>query len=414
MRVPVRVALKCVEKSDPVKVALLAHEADMLARLQLLVPPASPLAPPESPPVADLLAGTPVSASTAPASLQTHMQPLLLEHPMLDDVLLFDRALANIVRAGGIVESPTVMGLVLDYFQGVELFDYIMEHHGVLASGPVGIAEAEAKHIFFSLLEATHLLHTNHIAHCDLKLENVLVAEADPPQIKLIDFGLSQVHDPAKPSPFARGSEPYMPPEFVLRQPVDPLKADIWALGVILFAMLTLRMPFDADPRSLQYGGGGGSNISIRSTGSVSESLSSAVSVAAAPSSPYSALDGAPLRSRPSLSGGNPATRRMFHRIAVGTYKYTQDEMAYLSPEARDLVALLLTRDAARRPRTRHLLAHPWFHDVLDHLAHEHAAAEREEAAAAAAAVPRPATAFSSSSADHRRWSHSPAAHSLK
>ncbi|KAH9271244.1 hypothetical protein BASA83_006566 [Batrachochytrium salamandrivorans] len=87
----------------------------------------------------------------------------------------------HIVRSGELLENDRVLCLVLEYCPGVELFDHILDRHVVLSSGATGIPESEAKKIFRSLLEAVYFLHHHNIAHCDLKLENILVTESTPP-----------------------------------------------------------------------------------------------------------------------------------------------------------------------------------------------------------------------------------------
>jgi serine/threonine protein kinase len=115
-------------------------------------------------------------------------------------------------------------------------------------------------------------LHDNMIAHRDLKIENVLLTSTEDPHIKLTDFGFATRLVPIHPQspttsttpptesstastfpevqPLAArcGSEEYAAPEVVLAQPYDARKTDIWALGVILFAMIYGELPFVVEP----------------------------------------------------------------------------------------------------------------------------------------------------------------------
>lgn len=68
------------------------------------------------------------------------------------------------------------------------------------------------------------------------------------PLIKLTDFGLSRFIDPANPLLTTRcGSEFYSAPEIIMAQPYDGRRTDAWACGVVLFALATRVLPFDAD-----------------------------------------------------------------------------------------------------------------------------------------------------------------------
>lgn len=71
----------------------------------------------------------------------------------------------------------------------------------------------------------------------------MLVEEREELQVRLIDFGLSKLYD--GPIHTACGSPSYASPEILEGKSYDGLKADIWSLGVVLFAMLCGHLPFD-------------------------------------------------------------------------------------------------------------------------------------------------------------------------
>ena len=103
--------------------------------------------------------------------------------------------------------------------------------------------EPYAKSFFYDLMSTMDYLHKNKIVHSDLKLENILY-DARQCQIKLIDFGFS-VYDPeVNPPTFICGTPNYMCPEAAKKHEHDLFKADIWALGVILYKLLTGIYPF--------------------------------------------------------------------------------------------------------------------------------------------------------------------------
>ncbi len=75
------------------------------------------------------------------------------------------------------------------------------------------------------------------IVHRDIKAENVLVNETTG-ELKLIDFGFSKVFEEGKLMKTACGSPHYSAPEILAKEKYDPVKADIWSAGVLLYFML--------------------------------------------------------------------------------------------------------------------------------------------------------------------------------
>ncbi|XP_074656390.1 testis-specific serine/threonine-protein kinase 3-like [Tubulanus polymorphus] len=123
---------------------------------------------------------------------------------------------------------------VLEYASGGDALHYVQTH------GAVG--EPRAKRWMAQLGDAVRYLHRLQISHRDLKLENLLLDGHQ--NIKLCDFGFARDCDQNLSSTFC-GSKSYASPEILSGVPYDPKKADIWALGVILFILVTGRMPFD-------------------------------------------------------------------------------------------------------------------------------------------------------------------------
>ncbi|THC88842.1 hypothetical protein EYZ11_011709 [Aspergillus tanneri] len=147
--------------------------------------------------------------------------------------------------------------LVLDYCPGGDLFD-------VASSGPRSMSPELIRRIFAELVAAVRYLHTNYIVHRDIKLENVLVNLSTPAMeeitdwrthdravVTLTDLGLSRRIPEPPESPLLHtrcGSEDYAAPEILMGQPYDGRSTDSWALGVLLYAMMENRLPFDALP----------------------------------------------------------------------------------------------------------------------------------------------------------------------
>lgn len=100
-------------------------------------------------------------------------------------------------------------------------------------------------HDFFTqIVNVVHYLHSHHISHRDLKLENFLIDHNG--RIKLIDFGFAFRFDPSNSKQITRscGSLNYAAPEIVLQFPYWGPEIDIWSMGVILFALVYKCLPF--------------------------------------------------------------------------------------------------------------------------------------------------------------------------
>jgi serine/threonine-protein kinase len=105
--------------------------------------------------------------------------------------------------------------------------------------------------------EALQAAHAVGVVHRDVKASNVmLLSEGDSPQVKLLDFGVAKMVEPGVAGLTAvgqrLGTPTSMPPEQIRGEPVD-LRADVYALGVLLYHMLTGRRPFEAaDPAEVE------------------------------------------------------------------------------------------------------------------------------------------------------------------
>ncbi len=108
-----------------------------------------------------------------------------------------------------------------------------------------------ARHIALQIAEALGAAHAQGIVHRDLKPENILLTtrDAEPDFVKLVDFGIARVQGATKLTAAGRvmGTPEYMAPEQCAGIDVDH-RADVYALGVLLYEMVTATLPFyDAD-----------------------------------------------------------------------------------------------------------------------------------------------------------------------
>ena len=146
----------------------------------------------------------------------------------------------NIIRIYKILEDDKYYLVVMEYCEEGELFNYIVKKDR--------LSENESSFFYYQLINAIEYLHLNGIAHRDLKPENILLGENH--LIKLIDFGLSNYFDDNKLLITPCGSPCYASPEMIRGEEYNGANNDIWATGIILFAMLCGYLPFENEENS--------------------------------------------------------------------------------------------------------------------------------------------------------------------
>lgn len=143
----------------------------------------------------------------------------------------------NIVSLYETVETPTDIVLMMEYVPGADLFERLVAKHDQRFS------EDEARCIFEQLVSAIEYCHQHRVIHRDLKPENVMVD--DDGVVKLIDFGFANMYHPRGYLETNCGSPLYAAPEIVQGVRYVGPEVDVWSLGVVLFAMLTGKLPFE-------------------------------------------------------------------------------------------------------------------------------------------------------------------------
>ncbi|KAG7789532.1 hypothetical protein KL910_001922 [Ogataea haglerorum] len=192
----------------------------------------------------------------------------------------------NVLRLYDVWETDTALYLVLEYVEGGELFDLLVE------SGP--LPENTAVEFFRQIILGASYCHSLGICHRDLKPENLLLDKQF--NVKIADFGMAALESSDRLLETSCGSPHYAAPEIVSGLQYHGAESDVWSCGVILFALLTGRLPFDDE------------NI-----------------------------------------------RELLLKVQKGSYEIHED----LSPEAQDLIAQMLTVDPEARIKTRDVLKHP-------------------------------------------------------
>jgi CRP-like cAMP-binding protein len=193
--------------------------------------------------------------------------------------------------------------LVTDLLEGGELLDALLDRGNY--------TEADAGAIMRPVLEGLAYLHGRGVTHRDLKLENLLLADAaDLSSVRIADFGLAKAAFSAaggdRPGVGAIcGTPSYLAPEIIAGQRYTPA-VDCWAAGVCLYILLSGVVPFNWTDRP-----------------------------------------GADLR-------------ELFDRISAGAYSLDGPEWEGVSQDAKALVRGLMCVDVPRRLTAQAALAHRW------------------------------------------------------
>jgi len=147
----------------------------------------------------------------------------------------------KIVRMHAIFDTKESLFIVMELMEGGELYEEIIQRST--------FTEAEAAIIVKQLLEALVYLHARQIAHRDLKLENLLLAKKGELTVKLADFGLSRLFKPGGEMYTACGTPFYVAPDILLATDETGYgsNVDMWAVGVLLYILLSGRLPFSGD-----------------------------------------------------------------------------------------------------------------------------------------------------------------------
>ncbi|EKD14605.1 uncharacterized protein L3040_000129 [Drepanopeziza brunnea f. sp. 'multigermtubi'] len=142
----------------------------------------------------------------------------------------------HIMKLYDIWENRTEIYLILELVDKGELFEHIKEN--------VRLSEEEAMLYFRQIISALGYCHSFNICHRDLKPENILLNSQM--EIKLADFGMAALHQaPGHKLETSCGSPHYAAPELIMGKAYRGDLVDIWAIGVVLYAMLAGYLPFD-------------------------------------------------------------------------------------------------------------------------------------------------------------------------
>ena len=143
----------------------------------------------------------------------------------------------NIIRIYDVYEGDNELYLILEYVEGGELYDFVVNRKR--------LPSLEALAIFKQIVYGLNYAHTFSIIHRDLKPENILIHSINPPLIKIADWGMAAFAPPSLQLETSCGSPHYASPEIVHGKKYEGNATDVWSCGVILYVLLTGRLPFE-------------------------------------------------------------------------------------------------------------------------------------------------------------------------
>jgi serine/threonine protein kinase len=138
----------------------------------------------------------------------------------------------KVVQIHDVIESSTHLAMVMEYVPGCSLEDFLTAVRPSLAS---------VLTVGTDVAGALALARQNHIVHGDVKAGNVLITESG--RAKLTDFGISRSPSDGRSGAWSAGSLSALSPEQLLGKPLDE-RADLFALGCLLYRMLCGEQPF--------------------------------------------------------------------------------------------------------------------------------------------------------------------------
>ncbi|KAM9286031.1 myosin light chain kinase family member 4 [Cariama cristata] len=148
----------------------------------------------------------------------------------------------NLIQLYDAFESKNDIVLVMEYLEGGELFDRIIDEN-------CNLTEMDTILFIKQICEGIQYMHQMYILHLDLKPENILCVNRAANQIKIIDFGLARRYKPREKLRVNFGTPEFLAPEVVNYEFVS-FPTDMWSVGVIAYMLLSGLSPFLGDDDS--------------------------------------------------------------------------------------------------------------------------------------------------------------------
>ncbi|KAL3321312.1 protein kinase, AMP-activated, alpha 2 catalytic subunit [Cichlidogyrus casuarinus] len=141
----------------------------------------------------------------------------------------------HIIKLYQVISTPTDIFMIMEYVSGGELFDHIVSS--------VKLPEKDARKFFQQIISGVDYCHRHKVVHRDLKPENLLLDSKQ--NVKIADFGLSNMMQDGEFLRTSCGSPNYAAPEVISGKLYAGPEVDVWSCGVILYALLCGTLPFD-------------------------------------------------------------------------------------------------------------------------------------------------------------------------
>ncbi|KAF8579138.1 Pkinase-domain-containing protein [Ramaria rubella] len=125
--------------------------------------------------------------------------------------------------------------MVFEYVNGGQMLDYIISHGR--------LRERVARKFARQIGSALEYCHRNNVVHRDLKIENILISHTG--NIKIIDFGLSNLYNPSAHLSTFCGSLYFAAPELLNAKVYTGPEVDVWSFGIVLYVLVCGKVPFD-------------------------------------------------------------------------------------------------------------------------------------------------------------------------
>lgn len=140
------------------------------------------------------------------------------------------------------LDTTAEIFVVMELANRGELYEYIQNN---------ALEESEAKRFFRQIIDGVEAAHFNLVAHRDLKPENILLDSGL--NVKIADFGLSNLMKDGKFLKTSCGSLNYVAPEIISHKNYEGTSIDVWSCGIILYTLLFGVLPFDEEVISILY-----------------------------------------------------------------------------------------------------------------------------------------------------------------
>eukprot|EP00754_Rhynchopus_humris_P048252 Rhum_TRINITY_DN7645_c0_g1::Rhum_TRINITY_DN7645_c0_g1_i1::g.24057::m.24057/K08796/BRSK; BR serine/threonine kinase len=142
----------------------------------------------------------------------------------------------NVMKLYDVLQTSTHLFVVVELLEGGQLYDHVSAH-------PL-LGEAEVFQFFYQLTTGIAFMHSQNICHRNVKLENLLLDSAG--NLKIADLEMASAIPRGRYLETSCGSPHYACPEIVKNERYLGTAADVWSCGVLLYALTTNTLPFDA------------------------------------------------------------------------------------------------------------------------------------------------------------------------